>query len=75
MGKNKNKKKKINAKKEKYSKFRKDKPTSMTFAVPDLTPEQRMQKQQDERNIDYFLRYSRNPPTQEISERKMRSKR
>ncbi|MBU1005503.1 MAG: hypothetical protein KJ561_06740 [Nanoarchaeota archaeon] len=71
----KNKKKKINAKREKYAKFKKDKPTSMNFTVPDLTPEQRKQKQEDERNIDYFLRSSRNAPTQEISERKMRSKR
>ena len=75
MGKNKNKKKKVNAKKEKYEKFRKDKPSAMSFTVPDFTPEQQKQRQEDERNIDYFMRYSRNPPTKEVSERKMRSKR
>lgn len=75
MGKkNKNKKKKVNPKKEKYAKFRKDKP-SIAFTPPDLTPEQQKQKQEDERSIDSFLRYNKNPPTKEISERKMRSKR
>lgn len=72
--KNKNKKKKVNARKERYAKFRKDKQI-MNFNPPDLTPEQQKQKQEDERRIDSFLRYSRNPPTREISERKMKSKR
>jgi len=71
----KNKKKKVNAKRERYAKFRKDKPSSMSFNIPEFTPEQIRQRQEDERNIDYFLRNSRNPPTNEISERRMKSKR
>jgi hypothetical protein len=73
--KNKNKKKKINPKKEKYAKFRKDKPSTLDFSTPDLTPEQQKQKQTDERQIDSFLKYSKNSPTKEISARKMKSKR
>ncbi len=73
--KNKNRKKKVNPKKEKYAKFRKDKPSTMNFTSPDLTPEQQKQKQADESKIERFLRFSRNVPTKEISERKMRSKR
>ena len=73
--KNKNKKKKVNPKRERYSKFRKDKPSTMNFTSPDLTPEQQKQKQADESNIERFLRFSRNRPTREISERKMKSQR
>ena len=75
MGKNKNKKKKVSAKKEKYAKFRKEKSTNLSFNIPEMTPEQRKLIQEDEKKIDMFLRYNRNPPTKEISERKMRSKR
>ena len=57
--KNKNKKKKVNPKKERYAKFRKDKSAIMTFTTPDLTPEQQKQKQEDERIIGTFLRYNR----------------
>jgi hypothetical protein len=57
--KNKNKKKKVNPKKERYAKFRKDKPAIMTFTTPDLTPGQVKQKQEDERNIGMFLRYNK----------------
>ncbi len=73
--KNKNKKKKVNPKTERYLKFRKDKPANLTFTAPDLTPEQQKQKQEDEQIINSFLRYNRNPPTKEVSERRMRSKR
>jgi hypothetical protein len=73
--KNKNKKKKINPKKEKYAKFRKDKPSTLDFSTPDLTPEQQKQKQTDERQIDSFLKFNKNRPTKEISVRKMKSKR
>ena len=76
MGKkNKNKKKKVNPKRERYAKFRKEKPTNMTFTTPELTPEQRKQKQADEQSIDRFLRYSKNPPAKEIVARRMKSKR
>ncbi len=73
--KNKNRKKKVNPKREKYLKFRKDKPSTMNFTTPDLTPEQQKHKQEAELNIDRFLRFSKNRPTKEISERKMKSKR
>lgn len=73
--KNKNKKKKVNPKKERYAKFRKEKPAVMNFTTPDLTPEQQKQKQEDEKLIDSFLRYNRNRPTKAIVERKMKSKR
>jgi len=76
MGKkNKNKKKKVNPKRERYAKFRKEKSVNMTFTTPELTPEQRKQKQEDEGSIDRFLRYNRNPPAKEIVARKMKSKR
>ena len=73
--KNKNKKKKVNPKKERYEKFRKEKSSNMTFNTPDLTPEQQKEKQEDEKSIEMFWRYSRNPPTKEVNERRMRSKR
>ena len=57
--KNKNKKKKVNPKRERYAKFRKDKPEIMAFTTPDLTPEQQKQKQEDERTIGMFLRYNK----------------
>ncbi len=76
MGKkNKNKKKKVNPKTERYLKFRKDKPANLTFVAPDLTPEQQKQRQVDDEKIGYFLRHNRNPPTKEVSERRMKSKR
>ena len=60
MGKkNKNKKKKVNPKKERYAKFRKDQPSTMTFTLPDLTPEQQKQRQEDEKNIGLFWRYNK----------------
>ena len=74
MGKKK-KNKKSNTKKEKYAKFRKDKPSIMTLSSVDLTPDQEKQRKIDESHIDSFLRYNRNPPAKEILERKMKSKR
>ena len=73
--KNKNKKKKVSAKKEKYAKFRKEKPAAPDVSMPDLTPEEQKQKQRDETKIDRYLRFSRNPPTKEIVKRRMKSKR
>lgn len=76
MGKkSKKKSKKVNAKKEKYTKFKKDKPAALDVNMPDLDTDQMKQKQLDETKIDRFLRFSRNPPTKEIVERKMKSKR
>ena len=71
----KKKKKKVNPKRERYAKFRKDKPSSTSFTSPDLTPEEQKQKQDDEGRFDSFLRYSKNRPTKEILARKMKSKR
>jgi len=71
----KNKVKKVSAKREKYAKFKKDKPGTLDLKMPDLEPEQQKQKQQDEMKIDKFLRFSRNPPTKEILIRRMKSKR
>ena len=73
--KKKKKEKKLNPKKEKYAKFRKDKPAAMDLSMPDLSEDQQKQKQDDEKRINMFGRYSKNPPTKEIVERKMRSKR
>ncbi|MBS3126525.1 hypothetical protein J4453_03760 [Candidatus Woesearchaeota archaeon] len=47
----------------------------MSFDVPNFTPEQQMQKQEDDRNISLFLRNAPRYPAREISERKMKSKR
>jgi len=57
--KNKNKKKKVNPKKERYAKFRKDRPATMTFTTPDLTAEQQKQKLEDDRKIGSFLRFNK----------------
>lgn len=71
----KKKKKKISAKKEKYTKFHKEKPGTIDVTMPDLTQDQIKQKRTDEDKIDRFLRYRKNPPTKEINPRKMKSKR
>ncbi len=57
--KNKNKKKKVNPKKERYAKFRKERPSTMSFTTPDITPEQQKQRQEDEGKIGSFLRYNK----------------
>ena len=76
MGKKSGKKeKKINAKALRYAKFQKDKPAVVDITMPELTAEQNKQKQEDQERIDKFLRYNKNPPTKELSERRMRSKR
>lgn len=74
MGKRK-KEKKISAKALRYAKFQKDKPAVVDITMPELTAEQNKQKQEDQDRIDRFLRYNKNPPTKELSERRMRSKR
>ena len=61
--KNKNKKKKVNPKRALYSKFRKDKPASMTFSPPDLTSEQQKQRLEDDGKIGLFMRYNRSKRT------------
>ena len=71
----KNKPKKISAKKERYMKFRKEKPTMMTVAPPELTEEQVKERRLDEQRIGEFWRSYRRPPQRFVSERKARSKR
>ena len=73
--KNKNRKKKVNPKRERYAKFRKEKPATMTFTTPDITPEQQKQRQEDEKLINWFMGNNKNAPTKELSERRIKSKR
>jgi hypothetical protein len=75
MGRKKDKAKKISAKRERYMKFRKEKPASMTVAMPDLTEEQVQQKRADQQKIDVFWRYNKRSPERYVNERKARSKR
>jgi len=56
-------KKKVNPKKERYAKFRKEKSTTMDVRMPELTPEQHKQKQEDDMAISRFLRFNRPPKT------------
>ncbi len=72
MGKkNKNKKKKVNPKKERYAKYRKDKPSTMTIVeTADVTPEMQKQRQEDEFRINKFMRFNRNPDAKELWEKK-----
>ena len=71
----KDKPKKISAKKERYTKFRKEKPSSMNIAVPDLSEEQLRQRKEDEQRINMFWRNYRRPPERFVNERKAKSKR
>ena len=71
----KDKPKKISVKKERYMKFRKEKPTMMTVAPPELTEEQVKERRLDEQRIGEFWRSYRRPPQRFVSERKARSKR
>jgi len=63
--KNKNKKKKVSAKKEKYAKFHKEKPGTLDISMPDLSVDQVKQKREDETKIDKFLKFNKNRPTKE----------
>ena len=73
--KNKNKAKKVSAKKERYAKFHKEKPTMLTMDPPDLTEEQIRERRADEQRINDFWHHYRRPPQRFVSERKARSKR
>lgn len=75
MGRKKDKKKKISAKKERYAKFRKDKPSTLTIAPPDLTEEQVKDRRLDEQRIGDFWRHYRRPKERFVNERKAKSKR
>lgn len=73
--KNKNKPKKVSVKKERYSKFHKDKPGTLDISMPELSEEQTKTRREDETRIDKFLRFSKNKPPKEIVDRKAKSKR
>lgn len=77
MGKkNKNKPKKVSAKKEKYKKFRKEKPGTMDISMPEPTDEEIKQRRVDEETVNRFMRFNpRNPRPKEIVERRAKSKR
>lgn len=60
--KNKNKKKKVNPKRERYAKFRKESSGTMSFTTPDITLEQQKQRQEDEKSIGMFWRYNKRRP-------------
>jgi hypothetical protein len=60
----------VNPKKEKYAKFRKEKPATMDIRMPDLTEEQQKQKYMDEQAIGRFFKFNRNLPTKELRDRK-----
>ena len=49
----------VNPKKEKYAKFRKEKPSTMDVRMPELTEEQQKQKQMNDQAISNFLRFNR----------------
>lgn len=68
-GKKKKKDKKVSAKKLKYAKFKKDKPSNMNLTMPDLSADEQKQKLTDEKSIDQFLKFSRNKPTKTLMER------
>ncbi|MBS3107228.1 hypothetical protein J4419_06250 [Candidatus Woesearchaeota archaeon] len=71
----KEKKKKISSKKEKYAKFHKEKSGTMDLSMPELPPEAVKQSREDLERIERWLKTHRNPPTKEVSLRRMLSKR
>jgi len=73
--KNKNKPKKVSVKKERYSKFHKEKPGTLDISMPDLSEEQTRQRKENETKIDKFLRFNKNAPVKEVVERRAKSKR
>jgi|GEM_PF-1274927 len=71
----KKKQKKSNPKRERYLKFHKEKSAVMDVSMPELNDDQMRQKREDESKIERYLKFSRNPPSKEIVERRMKSKR
>lgn len=71
----KDKPKKISAKKERYMKFRKEKPSVLAISPPEFTEEQIKERRLDDQRISEFWRSYRRPPQRFVSERKARSKR
>ena len=75
MGKKDKDKKKKNPKKEKYLKFRKEKPTNMTFNAPQLTDDQVQQVKLNEERIGFYMKTRVFFPEKFVNERKAKSKR
>lgn len=75
MGKKDKKKKKMNPKKEKYLKFHKEKPSSMTYAPPQLDESQMQQVKLNEERIGFYMRTRVFYPEKFVNERKAKSKR
>lgn len=73
--KNKNKVKKVSAKKERYSKFHSEKPGTLNISMPELPEEQVKRNREDDEKVGKFLRFNKNPPVHEIVERREKSKR
>ncbi|MBU0757159.1 MAG: hypothetical protein KKF44_03785 [Nanoarchaeota archaeon] len=73
--KSKKKKKKPNLKKEKYAKFKKEKPGTTDLSMPDLAEEEKKIAREDEIRLNKHLRFNKNPIRKPIIERKMFSKR
>jgi hypothetical protein len=73
--KNKNKVKKVSAKKERYSKFHSDKPGTLNIAMPELPEDLVKRNREDDEKIGKFLRFNKNAPVKEIVPRKEKSKR
>jgi len=71
----KDKAKKTNPKREKYIKFRKEKPSNMAFTTPDIPEEQVSVRRDDEKRIDSFWRYYRRPAERFNRERDAKAKR
>lgn len=77
MGRKKSKKKpkKVNAKRERYKKFHKEKSSSMDISMPDLSEEQMKQKREDEDRINRYMRYKpRIPPRLNIRDMKQKTR-
>ena len=71
----KKKAKSINPKKERYAKFRKEKPTNMTVLMPDLAEDVTVDRRKDEQRIGDFWRHYRRPPERYNRERDAKAKR
>ncbi len=69
------KEKRKNPKKEKYAKYHKEKSLSFTSHSVERDDDDLKNQKDDEFKLERFLRSNRNPPAQEVSERKMKSKR
>ncbi len=74
MGKKK-KKKKVSARRERYKKFRKDKPSSTTFTTPDPTKDEMKEIKESEARLEGFMKGRKPNAPRVINKRKLKSKR